>query len=48
MRKLSGNEKFLISFIIVLLLAIALNWRSFSARIKQVFEKYTTEQPQNK
>lgn len=48
MRKLTKNEMFLISFIIVLLLAIALNWKSFSARIKQVFEKYTIEQTQTK
>ncbi|MGQ8336700.1 hypothetical protein ACUNWD_09130 [Sunxiuqinia sp. A32] len=36
-RKLNTNEKLLISFIIVLILAIAFNWKSFSERLKASF-----------
>ncbi|WP_159520075.1 hypothetical protein [Sunxiuqinia indica] len=44
-RKLSSNEKFLISFIIVLIVAIAFNWEEFSKQIKEVFDQSTpTEQ----
>lgn len=44
MRKLNTNEKFLISFIVVLLLAIALTWNDFSKRVKNAFDKEPTEQ----
>ena len=46
MRKLNTNEKFLLGFIVVLLLTIALTWKDFSARIKHVFDKQPTEQVQ--
>ncbi len=46
MRKLSTNEKFLIGFIVVLLLAIAFTWKDFSKRVKDAMEKQSTEQVQ--
>lgn len=46
MRKLSTNEKFLISFILVLLLAIAFTWKDFSKRVKDALEKTASEQVQ--
>lgn len=46
MRKLSTNEKFLISFIVVLLLAIALTWNNFSKRVKNALGDHATEQTQ--
>ncbi|WP_430972317.1 hypothetical protein [Sunxiuqinia rutila] len=46
MRKLSTNEKFLISFILILLLAIAFNWKNFSKRLKEGLGTQPTEQVQ--
>ncbi len=39
-KKLSANEKFLIGFIIVLILAISFNWKNFSEKLKTTFNKY--------
>ncbi|MGQ7870440.1 hypothetical protein [Sunxiuqinia sp. sy24] len=46
MRKLSTTEKFLISFILILLLAIAFSWKDFSKRVKDGLKGQTTEQVQ--
>ncbi len=42
----SNTEKFLISFIIILILAIALNWKRVYKGIKKSIEPYNTEQKQ--
>ena len=39
-KKLTTNEKFLISFVIVLVLAIAFNWKNFFDKLKTTFDKY--------
>ena len=39
-KKLTTNEKFLISFIIVLILAISFNWKNFSKKLKTTFDKH--------
>jgi hypothetical protein len=44
MRKLNSNEKFLIGFTIVLILAIAFSWKDFSSRVKNAFSKQQIEQ----
>jgi hypothetical protein len=44
MRKLNSNEKFLIGFTIVLLLAIAFSWKDFSSRIRNALSKQQLEQ----
>lgn len=44
MRKLSTNEKFMISFILVLLLAIAFTWKDFSKRVRKSMEEQPVEQ----
>ncbi len=44
MRKLSTNEKFMIGFILVLLLTIAFTWKDFSKRVKDAMEKPSKEQ----
>jgi len=46
MRKLSTNEKFLISFILVLLLAIAFTWKDFTKRVKEALSRPATEEVQ--
>jgi predicted negative regulator of RcsB-dependent stress response len=46
MRKLKTNEKFLISFILVLLLAIAFTWENFSKRVKKAMDQQSTDQVQ--
>lgn len=43
-RKFNNNEKFLIGFIVVLIITIALTWKDFSARIKNSLEKQKIEQ----
>ncbi|KOH46742.1 hypothetical protein [Sunxiuqinia dokdonensis] len=44
MRKLNTNEKFMIGFILVLLLAIAFTWEDFLKRIKDALDQTATEQ----
>lgn len=44
MRKLSTNEKFMIGFILVLLLAIAFTWEDFSKRVRKSLEGQPVEQ----
>lgn len=44
MRKLSTNEKFMIGFILVLLLAIAFTWEDFSKRVRKSLEEQPVEQ----
>lgn len=44
--ELSNTEKFLVGFIIVLILAIALNWSRVYNGIKKGFEPYNKEQKQ--
>ncbi|MHA7112484.1 hypothetical protein [Sunxiuqinia elliptica] len=44
MRKLNTSEKFLISFIIVLLVAIAFNWKDFSKGVRDAFQQTPTEE----
>ena len=42
-RKLNSNEKFLIGFIVMLILVIAFTWKDFFARIKTSWDKQQIE-----